>query len=98
MMAPLRVQRSWNAEQDLQAIWAYIAQFSAAAADRQLRRFDDKIRTLAAHPELGERQPRLGDTMRRTHCGKYAIFYEVDADTIRVHRVIHTARRWEDLV
>jgi toxin ParE1/3/4 len=97
-MPPLQVLRSWNAEQDLQAIWSYIAKFSAAAADRQLRRIDRKIRVVATNPEVGERQPRLSDAMRRTLCGKYAIFYELEGDAIRVERIIHTARRWEDLV
>jgi plasmid stabilization system protein ParE len=49
-------------------------------------------------PTLGERQPRFGELMRRVSVGKYLIFYEAHPDSVIIARVVHAARRWEDLI
>lgn len=95
-MAARPVIRSWNADQDLLAIWRHIAGHSPAAADRMLRRFDRAISQLGAHPDLGERQPRVGDEVRRIIVGRYLVFYEVREDSIFVIRILHSARDWEN--
>jgi toxin ParE1/3/4 len=97
-MDALDVVRTWNAEHDLYAIWSYIAKDNRSAADGLIRRFDAKFEQLSYMPELGERQPRLGDFMRRVIVGKYLVFYEVRDAKIVIARVVHSARRWENLV
>jgi toxin ParE1/3/4 len=68
------------------------------AADALIRRFDRKFQQLAKLPGLGEHQPQLGDFVRRVAVGKYLIFYEARTDAIEIVRVIHSARRWEELL
>jgi plasmid stabilization system protein ParE len=97
-MGALPIVRTWNADQDLHAIWSLIAKDSRSAADGLIRRLDRKFEQLARMPTLGERQPQLGDLMRREIVGKYLIFYEAHDDSVIISRVLHSARRWEDLV
>jgi toxin ParE1/3/4 len=97
-MAALPVVRTWNAEQDLYAIWSHVAKDNRTAADSLIRRLDRKFEQLSRLPELGERQPQLGDLIRRVVVGKYLVFYETRDDKLVILRVLHSARRWEDLV
>jgi toxin ParE1/3/4 len=91
-----RIIRTLPARADLRAIWLYIGQQSPEAADRLLDRFDQTMQMLAAEPELGEEQPQLRTGLRRFVVGNYLIFYESIDDGIRVIRVLHGARRYED--
>lgn len=89
------ITRTKLARADLRDIWLYIAQDSIEAADRFLDRLDRAIRLIAANPALGERQDRIKQGLRRFVVGRYLIFYEPIPGGIRVVRVLHGARRWE---
>ena len=91
-----RIIRSKPARADLRDIWLYIAQDNMDAADRFLDRPDRAIRTLAESPKIGERQDNVKDGLRRIVVGNYLVFYESIKEGIRVVRVLHGARRWED--
>lgn len=91
-----RIVRSRPARADLRDIWLYIAQDSIEAADRFLDRLNQTVRTIAGSPDIGERQDHLRPGLRRFVVGNYLIFYEPIEDGIRVVRVLHGARRWED--
>jgi toxin ParE1/3/4 len=58
-MGVLPVVRTWNADQDLYAIWSHIAKDNPRAAENLIRRLHRKFEQLGRHPELGERQRRM---------------------------------------
>jgi toxin ParE1/3/4 len=91
-----RITRTKLARADLRDIWLFIAHDSVDAADRFLDRLDRTIRLIAERPTLGEPQDRIKHGLRRFVVGPYLIFYEPIAGGIRVVRVLHGARRWED--
>jgi toxin ParE1/3/4 len=89
--------RSAQSEQDLIAIWRYIAADNPAAATRLLERIDRRVESLSRYPYLGERQPQFGENTRRIIEGNYLIFYDVLPDALHVLRVFHVARKIDDL-
>ena len=97
-MSNRTIIRSSRANEDLIEIWTYIGQRDVAAADRMLRRIDERIAQLKQHPELGERVPRLQGDLRRITIGNYVAFYQLLDDAVWVVRILHTSRRWEDLI
>lgn len=90
-----RITRSKLARADLRDIWLYIAQDNVAAADRVLDRLDRTVGMLAENRLLGQQQDQLGEGLRRFVAGNYLIFYQPLEDGIRVVRVLHAARRWD---
>ena len=86
------------AEADMLAIWEYIGADNLAAADRMIDRFTATFERLAQFPDAGApyRHPK-GD-FRFVIVAPYVIFYKNTADEIDVVRVLHGARRWEDLL
>jgi len=92
----VRITRSKPARADLRDIWLYVAQDSIDAADRLLDRLDRTIRMLADNPAVGQRQDDLREGLRRFVVGNYLVFYETVRGGIRVVRVLHGARRWQD--
>ena len=89
--------RSSQSEQDLIAIWEFIAADSREAATKLLRRIEQRIQLLPKFPEIGECQPQFGDNIRRVLVGNYLIFYDVLPDAIHVLRVYHGARKLDNL-
>jgi toxin ParE1/3/4 len=55
----MRLRKTPAAEQDLLAIWEYIAQDNPAAADRLLARFNSRFSQLLRSPLSGESQERF---------------------------------------
>lgn len=90
------IVRSKPARDDLRDIWLYIAQESVDAADRLLDRIDRTVQMLAESPALGQSQDHIRQGLRRFVVGNYLVFYEPIGGGIRVVRVLHGARRWED--
>lgn len=76
----------------MDAIWDHIAADNPVAAERMLRRIDERCRGLAENPELGEQWSALGSDVRMFTVGRYAIFYRPTRNGIRVVRILHSAR------
>ena len=93
-----RIIRTRQARADVLNIWEYIAADNAAAADKLIRRLDEVVRLLAEQPELGSPQDKYRVGLRCMPVGAYLIFYDQVPDAIRVIRILHGARRWEDLI
>jgi toxin ParE1/3/4 len=92
-----RVDRFRRAEEDLLAIAEYIARDNPSAATRWLDQIEEKLLLLASNPYLGEAVDHLHPGLRRfSHCN-YVIFYEPRDTGIGLIRVLHGARRIEDL-
>ncbi|BBO35364.1 type II toxin-antitoxin system RelE/ParE family toxin [Lacipirellula parvula] len=97
-MNRLAVYRSSAADQDLVEIWVYVARSSTKAADQILRQIDARIEGLRSQPEIGERVEASRAGLRRIIEGHYLIFYQLVDDGIRIVRILHSARRWEELL
>jgi len=94
-----KILRTLLADADLEEIWAYIARDNPAAADKLIRQISDMFGLLADNPEIGIRQDDIRPglrckPLRRNHL----IFYEVAGDVIRILRVLHGSRKYEELL
>ncbi len=90
------IVRTSRAELDLAEIWTYIARDNLDAADRVIRRIDQRLRLLVRNPTMGERMEHLRRGLRATAVGNYVIYYSSTEDGIVVYRVLHAARQRED--
>lgn len=89
--------RSAEAIFDLADIACYIAQDNATAAERWLDSVDRLLQLLAENPEMGEAVDHLKSGLRRYTHARYLLYYRIQADGILLYRVLHGARRIEDL-
>jgi toxin ParE1/3/4 len=94
----LRLRKTSAAEQDLLGIWEYIARDNPTAADRFWNRLSERMQALLQQPFMGESQDRFRPGLRSIVEGSYIIFYESRPDEILIYRVLHGARRWEELL
>lgn len=86
------------ADADMLAMWEYIAQHSVAAADRMTDRFTAAFERIAQFPESGEQYEHPRGELRRVVVPPYLVFYQIVGDEVNIIRVLHGARRWEDLL
>ena len=94
----VRIVRTRQAREDVLEIWDYVAAIDVDAADTLIRRLDEVIRHLSTQPEIGSKQDKYRDGLRCLPAGNYLIFYDIIPDAIRILRILHGARRWEDLL
>jgi toxin ParE1/3/4 len=97
-MTDLRLVRTSAAEHDLFSIWQHIAKEDLNAADRLIRRIDERFRELTRFPSLGEAVPGSHVGIRRTSVDSYRVFYQAAEASIRFIRVLHGARNWQELI
>ena len=93
----LSLIRSAQFDEDLIAIWQFVARDSAESATRLLERIDARIQVLPQFPFVGESQPQHGRNARRIIVGNYLVYYDVLDDAIHVLRVFHASRKIENL-
>jgi toxin ParE1/3/4 len=86
------------AEDDLLAIWEYIAVDNILAADRMIDRFTAAFERAAAFPQAGQKYEHAKGDFRIVVVGNYLVFYKIAGDEVDIVRVLHGARRWEDLL
>jgi toxin ParE1/3/4 len=85
-------------EQDLPAIYAFIAQHDPAAAERVLDAVEVTLGKLAQHPDCGApyptRNPKLQGLRMLPVSGfhNYLVFYRVETESLRLLYVVHGAR------
>jgi len=89
------------AEDDLNDLLDFIRAENPAAAQDLLTRIEKKLAILSTHPLLGhvpddDELVRMG--YRFLVVGNYLIFYTVEAPTVLIHRIIHGARDYLDLL
>jgi len=94
---PLAIVRSSRARSDLLDIWLYISDDSVAAADRVLDEIDRVCRLISEHPEIGRERPEVGRELRSFATMSWVIFYRVDGEMIRIVRIAHGARDFDQL-
>ena len=83
---------------DMFELWAYIAKDNLAAADRMVDRLNETFARIAKLPNLGEVHVHPSREFRRFTVPPYVVIYHHQADEITIMRVLHSARRWEDLL
>jgi toxin ParE1/3/4 len=87
-----RIRRSPLAEEDFREIWRYIAQFNQDAADKLLRRIDEKLQLYADNPRMGTSRENWAPGLRSFPVGNYVVFYRIVDDGIELVRVLHGMR------
>ena len=92
-----RIVRTDSAKADVLEIAAYIAADNPSAAERWVDKLDKTLSLIAKYPFMGEAVEHLAPGMRRHCLGNYLIFYTPIRDGIELRRVIHGARKIEDL-
>jgi plasmid stabilization system protein ParE len=81
------------AREDLRLIHQYIAHDSRRYATLVIQDITDKVKTLLNLPRLGRAVPEIGEeNVREISMYSYRILYELSADTIYIHGVIHKRR------
>ena len=92
-MATRRVLWSPEAEEDLVAIWRYVAQeASPDIADKQLILIDQATTTLREWPLAGRARDDVLPGMRSLVARPYVVFYRVAGQGVEVVRVLHGRR------
>ncbi len=90
-----------QAEEDLDSIFEYISENSMANALAQIRKIQSAIENLLEFPYLGIncRSKGIKRDCRILIFEKYLIFYQVekDDDNIKILRILHGARKYQDL-
>lgn len=94
----MQLRRSARAEQDLIEIWNFIAKDNEAAADRIFDLLVAKSELVARNPAIGRLRRELGDNVRSTLAGSWAVFYRVRSDHVEILRYLHTRRRMPEIL
>ncbi len=77
------------ASRDIENIIDYIADKSSFdAAERLLKKINQKCSNLANFPNIGRRRDELSPSLRRFPVDNYLIFYRPIADGIEIARVV----------
>ncbi len=89
------------AEDDLTEIITYVAADRQTAAEKLGARIEKHLHLLARNPHLG-RIPNEEELLRVGYrylvVENYLIFYTIEAKTILVHRILHGARDYLNLL
>ncbi|HKP78178.1 MAG TPA: type II toxin-antitoxin system RelE/ParE family toxin [Phenylobacterium sp.] len=96
-----RILRAPLARADLLDIWAHIAnESSPSIADTFLARIYGALEVVASAPYIGRERAEFPGSPRSLVVRPYVIFYEplAESDGIAIWRVLHGARRMEDLL
>ncbi len=94
----MQLRRTARAEQDLIEIWNFIARDNEAAADRVFDLLVAKSELVAQNPAIGRVRRELGDSVRSTLAGSWAVLYRVHANHVEILRYLHTRRRMPEIL
>lgn len=70
----------------------FIAQDNPARALTFVDELEGKCDALGSAPGIGTARPELGEGIRMLPKGRYLIFYREVAETLRIERIMHSAR------
>ena len=82
-----------EAQQDRADIWDYIATDNPTAAAQMDQLFSDAAARLADFPLL-DRAGKIPDSRELIPHESCRLVYQIDAETVWVLALVHTARRW----
>jgi len=92
----VRVIWTPEAEQDRIDIWEYIAADNPHAAAQMDELFSAAATRLGEHPKMG-RAGKIRGTRELIPHENYRLVYEVNAETLWILALVHTARLWPPL-
>ena len=81
-----------SAQADLGEIDIYLSPFSQSAFERLLTAIEKRCSTLSVFPETGRLFSVGPPKIRVVFIKKYALFYQIDRDTIEIARIIDGRR------
>jgi plasmid stabilization system protein ParE len=89
-----RFRLSPEAQQDIRAIWRYIARDSVEAASRVRRAIHEACRSLARRPGMGHRRDDLTThpDVRFWTVYSFLIIYRLGTKPLQILRVLHAKR------
>jgi toxin ParE1/3/4 len=87
-----------KAVHDLQGIGDFIAADNPARAVTFVDELRDVCARIAERPAAYRRRDDLAEGLRQAIYGRYLVFFTSDEDGVVIERVLHGARRLEDLV
>jgi plasmid stabilization system protein ParE len=94
----MKLRFSEPAQNDLSAIYAYIAERDVGAAGRVVARLKDVSARLALNPHIGHPTTRKGVRVFSVRTYPYVIFYTIRQHEVQILHIRHTARRpWNEL-
>jgi len=89
------------AEEDLSEAITFIAADNSAAAMALIEKFEKSLDDLARHPRMG-RVPDDSNLMQMGYrylvVENYLVFYVIEARAVIIHRILHSARNYRDLL
>lgn len=83
------VERSPQAEADLESILDELDLRNRSVADRYATAFDEKHQLLARFPELGHTRPEIAPHVRSVLVHPYVLFYRLEGETVQILRILH---------
>jgi addiction module RelE/StbE family toxin len=89
----VKVRWTREAEQDRRDVWNYIATSDPKAAARMDVLFGMAAASLAEFPHRG-RAGTIPGTRELIPHESYRLVYEIDAETVWILALVHTARQW----
>jgi toxin ParE1/3/4 len=89
----LRIAWTSRARRDREAIRLFVQAENPAAAITLDQRISQRVGSLRENPSPG-RSGRIAGTREPVVHPNYLILYDLSADTIRILRILHAARRW----
>ena len=88
----MRLEFSPAAEDDLEEIGDYIALDNPATAVQFIDTLRDQCERLLKSPVGYVARPEVGEGLRSCAHGRYLLFFRVEADVLRIERILHSAR------
>ncbi|HST50446.1 MAG TPA: type II toxin-antitoxin system RelE/ParE family toxin [Pyrinomonadaceae bacterium] len=85
------------AEEDLKAIWAYVAENNPEAANKLIKEITRRFAILRDHPHMGREQDKLLVNLRSFSVKNYVIFYQPFEGGVEILRVLHGSRDIESI-
>ena len=94
-----RIVHATAADADLEEIWSYIADDNVRAADKLLERIAATFDLLAVTPDLGFNCDQIRPGVRcKPVTRNYLVFYRVTGNDVIILRVLHSARKPDNLL
>ncbi|WP_226584373.1 type II toxin-antitoxin system RelE/ParE family toxin [Acuticoccus sediminis] len=89
----LPIVRTARADEDLIEIWVTVGADDPNAADRLIDQLEARWQQLRGQPYSGLAREDIAPGVRHLVARSYLIFYRVEADAIRIIRVLHGRRQ-----
>ncbi len=89
----LPIVRTARADEDLIEIWVTVGADDPNAADRLIDQLEARWQQLRDQPYSGLAREDIAPGVRHLVARSYLIFYRVEADAIRIIRVLHGRRQ-----